>query len=41
MASQLLTRSDEITNLKEEMGEKITKLISELKVYTINNISNG
>ena len=35
MASQLLMRSDEITNLKEELGEKITKLTSDLKVKTI------
>ena len=35
MASQLLTKSDEITNLKEELGEKITKLMSELRVKII------
>ena len=35
MASQLLMKSDEITNLKEELGEKITKLTSDLKVKTI------
>ena len=35
MASQLLMKSDEITNLKEELGEKITKLMSDLKVKTM------